>query len=88
MKKTDDEWMDELLRMQLAPNPDTPEKQARAMEMLKRYIEICNYLYSDGPEPDPDWKPLHPPKDEEERQRDIREWFERSYEIMTGGLRG
>lgn len=88
MRKTDDEWMDELLRMEQAPNPDTPEKAARADEMLKRHIEIFNYLYSDGPEPDPDWKPAHPPKDEEERLRDQKEWFERTSPVMMGGLQG
>ena len=88
MKKTDDEWMDELLRMEVTPNPDTPEKAARADEMFKRHVEIFNYLYSDGPEPDPDWKPRHPPKDEEELQRDLTEWFERTSPVMMGGLRG
>lgn len=89
MKKTDDEWMEEMLEIRrYCPKPDTPGKEVRAREIVSRYMEIFNYLYSDGPEPDPDWKPAHPPKDEAERQRDYEEAHEMSAMVMSGGLQG
>lgn len=89
MKKTRQEWIDELVLMSETPNPDTPEKAARADEMWSRVVEISEYLSGHGPEPDPDWKPEHPPKDEAERQRDIEEYVERTTKYwLEGGIGG
>ena len=60
-----------------------PEKRARAWEMLRRRVEISRWLDGEGPEPDPDWKPEHPPRDEAERLSDLRDFVER----FRGGLR-
>lgn len=79
MKKTREEWIAEMMLMRRQPNPDTPEKTARATEMTRRYYEIWHWLAGEGPEPDPNWKPEHPPKDEAERRRDIEEYVERIY---------
>lgn len=83
MSRTREEWIDEWVAMSHAPNPDTPEKRARAWEMLRRRVEISRWLDGEGPEPDPDWKPEHPPRDEAERLSDLRDFVER----FRGGLR-
>lgn len=67
MSKTRQEWIDEQIAMKHQPNPDTPEKRARAMEMTERYYEIEAFLHNGGPEPGP-WNPKHPATPEEKKQ--------------------
>ncbi len=81
MRKARDEWLDEKLAMKRQPNPDTPEKRARALEMTERYFEIGRYLDGKGPEPGP-WNPKHPATPEE-KARDEEEYLAR---IMPGWL--
>lgn len=83
MKRTKREWMDEWVGLQDTPNPDTPEKAARAREMAERRVAILNYVNGEGPEPEWPWTPKHPAT-LEERKRDRAEATERFFRDVHG----
>lgn len=76
MKRTPEQWIAEAVEMNKTPNPDTPEKAARAREMFARLNAILAFLGGMGPEPEWPWSPEHPATPEE-READEREWMGR-----------
>lgn len=73
---THDEAIDEMVELELTfPIPPFAGDEAvRARETSRRLAELSNFIYSDGPEPKPGWKPSVPSPTGAERERIAQHW--------------